>query len=76
MSFLKAVFFTLPLMAIAAIGLAYLLSTQTVQPRIDEVLLKLETATTQMEASRTESEATAEALRQINAKLDTLIARP
>jgi Flp pilus assembly protein TadB len=76
MSFLKAVFFTLPLMAIAAVGLAYLLHTQTVQPRVEEILQKLEAATTQMEQAATAGEVTQQSLQQINTKLDTLLARP
>lgn len=66
MSFLKAVFFTLPLMAIAAAGLAYYLSTQMIQPRVEEVLQNLEAATTQMEAAT-------ETLQDIDSKLDTLL---
>lgn len=69
MSLLKAVFFTLPLMVIAAIGLAYLMTTQTVQPRVDEVLLKVETAIASTEVN-------SEALEEINRKLDLLIAKP
>lgn len=76
MSFLKAIFFTLPLMVIAAVGLAYLLHTQTVQPRVEEILLKLEAATTQMEQSTENAEATLEALERANVKLDSLMARP
>lgn len=76
MSFLKAVFFTLPLMGIAAVGLAYLLHTQTVQPRVEEILQKLEAATTQMEQAATAGEATQQSLQQINTKLDTLLTRP
>lgn len=76
MSFLKAVFFTLPLMGIAAVGLAYLLHTQTVQPRVEEILQKFETATIQMEQAATAGEATQQTLQQINTKLDTLLTRP
>lgn len=68
MSFLKAVFFTLPLMVIAAIGLAYFMSTQMIQPRLQDVLNKIDA----MEAS---TQADSETLRQIDEKLDTLIAR-
>lgn len=68
MSFLKAVFFTLPLMVIAAIGLAYFMSTQMIQPRLQDVLNKIDA----VEAS---TQADGETLRQIDEKLDTLIAR-
>ena len=76
MSFLKAIFFTLPLMGIAAVGLAYLLHTQTVQPRVEEILQKFEAATIQMEQAATAGEATQQTLQQINTKLDTLLTRP
>lgn len=76
MTFLKALFFTLPLMAVAAIGLAYLLHFLTVQPRVEEILLKLEAATTQMEQAEAESQAITDTLQQMNVKLDTLLSRP
>ena len=65
MSFLKAVFFTLPLMAIAAIGLSYFLSTQANQPRAEDVLQKVETAITAADAN-------AAVLKEINGKLDEI----
>jgi hypothetical protein len=76
MTFLKAVFFTLPLMGIAAVGLAYLLHTQTVQPRVEEILQKFEAATIQMERAATADETTRQTLQQINTKLDALLTRP
>lgn len=76
MSMLKAIFFTLPLIVIAAMGLAYLLHTQMVQPQVEGVLLKLEAATVQLEQASTNDGANQEALKQIHTKLDTLLARP
>jgi len=45
MSFLKALFFILPLAAVASIVMSYYFTTQWIQPRFDEVIVKMEAAT-------------------------------
>lgn len=62
MSFLKAVFFMLPLMAIASVGLTYVMYTQSIEPRFNDAILKMEQNT--------------EDLKQISTKLDVLLGRP
>lgn len=51
MSFLKALFFMLPLAAIASIVVAYFFTMQWIQPRYDEVIAKFETAIQSMNAN-------------------------
>lgn len=51
MSFLKALFFMLPLAAIASIVIAYIFTMQWIQPKYDEVIGKFETAIQSMNAN-------------------------
>lgn len=45
MSFLKAVFFVIPLAAVASLVMSYYFTTQWIQPRFDDVIEKMEAAT-------------------------------
>lgn len=65
MSFLKALFFMLPLAAIASIAVAYFFTMQWIQPRYDEVILKLETTVQSMNAN-------IEATKQLQQAIDNL----
>lgn len=51
MSFLKAIFFVLPLAAVASLLMSYYFTTQWIQPRFDEVMQKMEAATIAAKAS-------------------------
>lgn len=45
MSFLKTLFFMIPLAAVASIAIAYIFTMQWIQPRYDEAIHKLEVTT-------------------------------
>ena len=49
MSFFKALFFMLPLAAIAAVAVSYFLVTQWIKPEVDEVLMQLKQSTEVMQ---------------------------
>ena len=51
MSFLKTLFFMLPLAAVGAVAVAYFLVTQWVQPQVDEVLNQLKASTAAIQTS-------------------------
>lgn len=63
MSFLKAMFFMLPLAAIASIVIAYFFTMQWIQPRYDEVILKFEAAVQSIDVNT-------EAIKQLQQTVD------
>lgn len=73
---MKAVFFTLPLMAIAAIGLSYFLSTQAIQPRAEEVLQKVEAAITAADTNAATLAEIDRKLSEIERNLAIIAAKP
>lgn len=76
MSFLKTLFFMLPLAAVGAVAVAYFLVTQWVQPQVDEVLNQLKASTTAIQASVDGDKAIVEQLKTLTDTVEKLKISP
>lgn len=76
MSFLKILFFMLPLAAVGAVAVAYFLVTQWVQPQVDEVLNQLKASTTAIQASVDGDKAIVEQLKTLTDTVEKLKIAP
>lgn len=76
MSFLKTLFFMLPLAAVGAVAVAYFLVTQWVQPQVDEVLNQLKASTTAIQASVDGDKAIVEQLKTLTDTVEKLKIAP
>jgi len=76
MSFLKTLFFMLPLAAVGAVAVAYFLVTQWVQPQVDEVLNQLKASTTAIQTSVDGDKAIVEQLKTLTDTVEKLKISP
>ncbi len=76
MSFLKTLFFMLPLAAVGAVAVAYFLVTQWVQPQVDEVLNQLKASTTAIEATVQSDKTLTEQIKTLTETVEKLKVTP
>ena len=76
MSFLKTLFFMLPLTAVGAVAVAYFLVTQWVQPQVDEVLNQLKASTAAIQTSVDGDKAIVEQLKTLTDTVEKLKIAP
>jgi len=76
MSFLKTLFFMLPLAAVGAVAVAYFLVTQWVQPQVDEVLNQLKASTAAIQTSVDGDKAIVEQLKTLTDTVEKLKIAP